>query len=138
MCSNRTNNKGVCNMIRTHQRFHSLSFMYLPQRACSFTFIYAKLPNYIQLIKHITQRTFSTLIQRWNFDARRKSIEKCKNILTVVKKALKFQQSLKFRGWIRRRYFNVFYLASKECWKFDVEICWNKLTWPFTETVKRL
>ncbi len=31
--SSGTNNKGVCNMIRTRPSFHSLSFGYLPQPA---------------------------------------------------------------------------------------------------------
>ncbi len=33
MSSRGTNNKGVCNVIRTHPSFHSLSFGYLPQPA---------------------------------------------------------------------------------------------------------
>ncbi len=60
----------------------------------------------------------STLNRRRNFGDRRKSGEKRKNISTVVEKALKFRQSLKFRRWFdvdistvvekanRRRYFD--------------------------------
>ncbi len=36
---------------------------------------------------------YSTLNWRQNFDGRRKSVEKRKNISTVVEKALKFRQS---------------------------------------------
>ncbi len=50
----------------------------------------------------------STLNRRRNFDGRRKSVEKRKNISTVVKKALKFQRRIDIN------ISTVFYSASKK------------------------
>ena len=73
--------------------------------------------------KKETQRAFSMLIQHW---IDRKSVEKRKNILMVVEKALKFRQSMKFRRWLDVD-ISMFFIWRrkniKKGWKFDVEIC---------------
>ncbi len=68
----------------------------------------------------------SMLNRRRNFNGRRKSVEKRKNISTVVEKALKFQRSLKFRRWFDVDISMVFYSASKKRWKLLIvkgEVC---------------